>query len=465
MTPKSGVIWWTVFLVVSALSWLIPPIQSPDENSHMARAYLISRGHFFLDTLPLELGDANSARQPATAPPICCSQGGMVNRSLVQFFDAHLELARDPQRRLTPTEEKMLGELQWSSSEQAYSLSGAGYYFPAVYLPHAIGLAAGRQMGLSVSHTYQLSRVMTLGTCVVLLYVALGLWRISTLTFALLLLPMSLFQFGSPTIDGLTAALTVVIMSGYCKLWAGAVKNGDRLLPMWICCIFLLVSTRTHMLPLLLLPMYLAWRHSSRNFMVWGLALWVASLAWIFFAMHSTVDTRMIRNISTGQLMWFYLSSPSEFIRIVWASLSDPQLFTFYEQSFVGILGWLNAMLPLGLYPALWTGLGVCAVYTVQATSIRRDWPFFASLASLSVASIALIFFAMLTTWTPFPAVVASGVQGRYFLLPILVLGYALQGPTTELSRTSRTGAWWTLALFSILSIYGLTGTLLGRYH
>lgn len=48
-------LWALTFLGAGLLSWLIPPMQSPDEMSHINRAYVISQGHLLLQTLPAGL--------------------------------------------------------------------------------------------------------------------------------------------------------------------------------------------------------------------------------------------------------------------------------------------------------------------------------------------------------------------------------------------------------------------------
>jgi uncharacterized membrane protein len=219
------------------------------------------------------------------------------------------------------------------------------------------------------------------------------------------------------------------------------------------------------MLPLILLPLHLAWHHKSRSRLAGGAALCVISLGWALFAMALTVDTRIVRDTSTGQLLRHYLSTPSEFIRIVWASLTDSTLFTFYQQTFVGVLGWLNVMLPAALYPMLWAGLGGCALVSISFSTVREDWPLRLMLLVLSVGSITLIFLAMLATWTPYPATLVNGVQGRYFLLPFVVMGYAAHGISDNQIPARSLGGWIVLALFAVLSIGALTSALLTGYH
>ena len=51
-------IWLAIVAAAFLLNAIIPPSQSPDENSHLARAYLLSRGHVLLDRDPAGSGGA-----------------------------------------------------------------------------------------------------------------------------------------------------------------------------------------------------------------------------------------------------------------------------------------------------------------------------------------------------------------------------------------------------------------------
>ena len=45
-------------------------------------------------------------------------------------------------------------------------------------------------------------------------------------------------------------------------------------------------------------------------------------------------------------------------------------------------------------------------------------------LLALALASAALVFLALLVTWTPHPAALVQGVQGRYFIVPALLADF-----------------------------------------
>ena len=77
-----------------------------------------------------------------------------------------------------------------------------------------------------------------------------------------------------------------------------------------------------------------------------------------------------------------------------------------------------------------------------------------------------LVFFALLIGWTPHPAPIIQGVQGRYFIVPALLLGYVLAGHTQAPVPTPRQRLELALvAAFAALALAALITTLLTRYH
>ena len=220
-----------------------------------------------------------------------------------------------------------------------------------------------------------------------------------------------------------------------------------------------------HLLPLLALPFYLAWQRQSSRDLYLGCFITVAALGWVFFALQTTNDPRVVRDHTTTQLLMQYAADPAAFFRIIWASVADNDNFTFYNRSFIGILGWLDTHLADDFYPTLWTGLALCALASVSISTLQKDWGTRLLLVGLCVASIGLVFLAMVVTWTPHPATVVKGVQGRYFVVPAILLGYALSGYASQQPPFRQWIATSTIALFAVTSLTALTMALLDRYH
>lgn len=463
--------WIIALLLATGFSWLIPPMQSPDEDSHIGRAYLISQGDWLLQFLPVNSTGAMEAHQhEATAAsqqtrPPGARVGGWVDVGLSSFMAAYLDLARHSVKRFSATEKAQLAQIKWSETKRFQILAGTGYYFPAVYAPQALGLAIGRKLGLDIGQSYYLAKEMSLLACFALLALAFRLMAPNPLLAAILLLPMSLFQLLSPTIDGLTTSLSVLAISIF--LSSADPKRKHTVAASWglITCVFLLATSRTHLLPLLLLPFFLAWRRQSRRDLYLGCGITVGAIAWTAFALQSTIDVRIVRDHTTAELLLHYLGHPMSFLQVVFASLNDPGLFIFYERSFVGVLGWLDTWLPTYFYPALWAGLAICGAASVSVSTLQRDGRSRLLLAGIAMASAGLVFLALLVTWTPHPALTVTGVQGRYFVVPVILLAFAISGVSAPTAPRRQWFAALAVAGFSASSLAALTMTLLSRYH
>lgn len=460
-------LWTIAFVFATGLSCLIPPMQSPDETSHVARAYLVAQGQWFLQAAPEHVTPPADAQVGAFVQRLGgqADAGGLVDANLLRFMATNLNLALEAKMRLSVTEQEQLAELNWSNEKIHFSIPRTGYYFPLVYAPQATGLVIGMALDWSVGHSYQLARSVTLLLCLVLLAMAFRMAPQSPLALATLLLPMSLFQLLSPTLDGLTTSLGLLTISLFLRKTAVRGSGSWASSVLLAACIFVLVSSRTHLLPLLLLPFFVAWRQkSARDFYLAGIVA-ASALAWVLFALRSTTDTLVARDQSSSQLLFHYAMHPDAYFKIVWTSLSNPELANFYQQSFIGILGWLDTMLPPPFYSLLWIGLGVCALVSISLTAGGGGQGARWLLVFTAITSIGLIFLSQLVTWTPHPATVIEGVQGRYFVMPMVMLAFSLSGFPTARTRLQRQLAVFALTGFALASLTGLTLTLISRYH
>lgn len=454
MAPHDGgrlgawILWIAVFLGGCGIAWLIPPFQSPDENAHLGRAALIADGRWLL-----ERKDGSDS-------------GGYFDKGLIRFQIAHVPMIEDPRARMTPEARADVEALRWDRQELFFTpIAGTGYYLPVVYLPQALALWVGERLDLSVLNSYRLARLMALAATLGLLAAACRILKPNVLTWALMLLPMTVFQAVSPTLDGLASALAVLTLA----LFLRAVEHpaGRTAPPAWglAVALLLLCTSRIHVLPLLALPFYLAWRRRSWRECALAALLLMACVGWVLFTLRTTVDTRIAREHSTTFLVGHYLRAPWEFVQVIWRTVTDPGIREFYLQSFIGKLGWLDTLLAPRAYTWLWAGLGACAVASLSVVTLRQDAGARAMLLLASAGSVALVFFALLVTWNAHPAATIQGVQGRYFLVPAMTAAAALSG--TAAPRTW--SPWWRstplLLAFAAAALWSLVAALLLRYH
>jgi uncharacterized membrane protein len=449
MTRTSGsrwglLLWALAFVTALAVASLIPPMQSPDENSHLARGYMISRGHWSLQS------------------PSGVSSGAPIDTSLWAFFEINGYLAGKPAARLPEQRKAESRSLRWGDQEIFYEAAGTGYCVPLIYAPHALGFWLGRSLDLSIEHSYWLVRALCVLCCLALLACAFCLVQPPVLAAALLLLPMTVFQLVSPTVDGTTTSLTVLALSLFFRMLLGGKHSVAHT---WILAgtLTLLASSKVNLLPLLGLPFYLAWARSSRRDAIAGAAALVLCLAWTAYALTHTVDIRIQRSHSTGEMLLQYGAHPLAFLKFVSRSLADPVMSSFYSHSFIGNLGWLDTLLPEWSYPFLWIGLGFCAAASLLAVKPGEALLARIALIVAALACAGLVFFAMLVTWTPEASDLIRGVQGRYFLMPAIAFAYALGA--TLAPRGWRWPGWLVLCATAGLSFYVLIVTLLARYH
>lgn len=422
-----------LIFIGTILSSIIPPFQSPDEFDHIKRAYLLSQGQFTLATPP------NS------------SSGGYIDNGLLHYMDSFTHLPFEQKHTVARETFKQARQSRWQHASNFSIAPGTGYYFPLVYLPQAAGLAIGQALDLSVDLSYRLARLLALGATLGLLFFATRIYPTNFLTLALLALPMTVFQMVSATLDGTTTALAILCLSLF-------MRASDRSMdfPRWMSwllglALLLLVNSRTHLLPLLALPLIIYFFRKRRLDLALFAGLSVAALAWLFIAMRYTIDLRVARSASLAEVVGYYLRNPLAFPSVLWATLTDSETRQFYQQTFIGKLGWLDLQFQDWFYNLSMLFCAAMAALSVQWSTWRQDWRARACLLAGAGISLLMVFFLLLVTWSKHPAALIEGVQGRYFLVPCILVAYALKGQTTLISGNRR------LMGLSLLYLYLLT--------
>lgn len=439
--------YFIILLLAVGGSYFIPPMQSPDENQHFAKAYLVAHGDMFL-----------------TSPEGLMS-GGYVDDGLRDFIEGHMQLSGRPEIKLTPEEKDRLKSLEWSDtkSRSFMQIPGTGFYLPLIYLPHALTIKLGEMTQLSIHHTYYLTRTFVMAISIALMLFAFSIHRPGILALGILMLPMSIFQLLSPTLDGLTTSLSLIAISLFFSLQSKTHRHGDFYLLAFL--LVLIATTRIHLAPLLLLLFIIAFQERNRKFLALSLLSTGFTLFWIVFSIKTTVDNRIPRDISSLETLQYYLIHPMNFMEVLFNTTTSKDMMNFYLQSFIGKLGWLDTPLPLWQY----TTFSACLVFFVLLnifSTTRRENDAIArfSLFSTALLSVLAIFTALLISWTPHPATIVHGIQGRYFIVPFLLLAYAFHGMVDVRSRTLSLVNQLLLSVFFAFSAYALLSALQSRY-
>jgi len=445
------------------LSSVIPPFQSPDEFEHITRAYLLGHGDIVLKAQEGQ------------------SSGGMIDSGLARYMDAYSGLPFHPNRKLSATEIEAAKSIQWQDTKESKPALGMAYYFPGIYVVHTLGLKIGEFFKLSIDTSYYLTRYLLFIVIGLVLYFSFKLYAPSYLTLAFLLIPMSIFQFSSASLDGIATALAIFIISAVFFINGSANRissetpsstvpsavtiRPDHLFYFLMLAFLLLASSRLQAMAMIFPVGVAAYSLKKRRYIIFTLLSAVAVFLWQVIIIHTIVDGRVAIGASSSSVILFYATHPIELWGVLKNTLTNADILRGYFSSFFGLLGWLDTPFPGSEYKILFF-----ITLTIAGCSIAYAQPQKLSLLKVSLClsalgSLAAIFLALLVTWTPHPARVIDGVVGRYLLIPALLLSYAFSTNEKNLLPALRhLGLIFLIGLgtYSLIICYDI---LLERYY
>ncbi len=442
-----------IFSVALMLLLIVPPMQSPDEFDHFRRAYLLSQGDLLLST------------------PEGKSSGGLIDQQLEKFMLIYNGIPFHPELKVTQTTRQMQKNLTWSKERVFNILPGTGYYFPLIYLPATIGISVGQLLDLKILHTYFLSRTVVFISIILLLGIAFSIHSPPLFLLTIIALPICLFQYVSTSIDGLSVGIAILAISLFFQLYNSSDSHRGKFV-LFLSLLGLLSSTRPHLLPVLGLPLLLLTSHSSeKTFRVSSfVAVSTFTIFWILYGLVSTVDLRLTREISTIDAIKYYLMAPREFFDLIWDTTAAK--YKDFIRAFIGNLGWGDTVLPAKVYFCWSVLLALSALISINLMEIKKISvkKFFLSprffLLLVGATSVILVFFLLLVTWsTTHPVKIIEGIQGRYFILPVIFMAYGFFPTSLPPARWRiLTYALFTFPIF-LFSVYSLINVLLVRYY
>jgi uncharacterized membrane protein len=446
-TPYAFFLVLIIFLLSLAISSLTPSFQSPDEDLHLKRAYLLGHGQIWL-----------------SAPP-GKPTGGLVDQGLLSYMEKFHHLPFHGEQKITANDLYEAKQIQWAKVNTFSATEGQSYYFPLIYLPQAIGIRIGEILDIPVDLSYQLAKLSALIAACALLYWALTLYSFSALTLGLFILPMSLFQMGSASLDGIAHAICFVVLALYLRI--SQMKSfPSKWIALTLCILIALLTTsRMHLIPLLFLP-FLAYRNTQQKFYLWGgVTALTFTVAWIIMTMLFVVDLRVVSTLKGAGLIAYYAMHPLELFQVFLNTFTSVSTLKSYATAFIGVLGWLDTSFPKFIYIVFSALLGLITLSCISWRPRTIKPSVQATFVICALGSIAVIFLSLLVQWTPHPATIILGVQGRYFFGPALLLSIAFTSPINiEKSIRQFLSSTILIALASCSLVF-TSNLLLQRYY
>jgi uncharacterized membrane protein len=187
----------------------------------------------------------------------------------------------------------------------------------------------------------------------------------------------------------------------------------------------LLVTSRTNLLPLLTLILASCFYTKKKSHVFIFAASLCFVILWTIIALKTTVDTRTKIGESTSNIALFYIEHPLALFNVLKSTILNLGIVHGYVESFLGNLGWLDTRLGTKSYILLFSCIFSIGFLSFSIKELKAEWIPRIIVLFCSLMSIFLVFFALLVTWTPHPATYILGIQGRYFLIPSIMIAYA----------------------------------------
>lgn len=369
--------------------FLTPPFQVADEGVHFFRAYQTAQGELVDPTIP---SSAVATAAKFNHLPFHPEQ----KTSFVEIFSL-LGLPLEPQ-----------------NTQKIPSIA----YPPLAYLPQALGIRIGIFFELSPLSLMYLGRLFNLMVWLTLAGLAVRRTPIFKWLLCLLALsPMSLFEAASLSKDPLINGASFLLIASYFDAAFGArqrLRNRDLLGLFLLLLLASLPKSVYAVLGLLFLAVPIAKVGSRKKyfgyFFLTMALLFAILLLGNYFFFHARPPSQDF--VEWRGRLHFILGHPMGFLEILARTLLKNG--GEYLEMFVGVLGWLDTVLP----EPVWIFYGVVSVVVAL---LEKDpdisVPRRAKLISLAALSLGIL--AIMTTiYLALPPQngLIAGVQGRYFI-------------------------------------------------
>ena len=418
---------YVVLALVFGLSlvFITPPLQTPDEQDHLNRAY--------------QLAELNIFQYESTVPS-----------SLIQLFDTFGRLNFNPLQKTNINEIIAQRKVELNPQARA-AIFARSFIFP--YFPQALGMFIGKMFNGSPVTLLYMGRIFNLLFAIVLIYFAIRTTPFFKWFFFLLaLMPMTLYLCASLSKDAMIISLSFLLIALFLRFaYDQQKKINTKDLAILFVASFLLATSRSVYAILigmfLLIPVFKV--GSLKKYILLFMSLIIA----IFLATQigalkplfqpkAAVSTqtnsaralspdalsiptpiekfeRSDRNktpegINFSEQKHFILNNTIQYLGIVFNSLFTSQR-AFQLDSFVGILGWLNKPLPkwhINFYLLIL----IITALLLSNNDIKIGLTNKLIMASIFITGVIFIETGLYLTWNPVGQNYIMDVQGRYFI-------------------------------------------------
>lgn len=397
---------------------IIPPFQSPDEDSHFKKAYVVSKGQLF----------------PTSKNGVV---GYEIPTDMTHYISEKLKYIGNRDQKYTYSEEILDDKLPKDYSEVDFQTFSTAEVTPIAYVAPATGIFLGKittkllgMDNISVVTMLHFARFFSLLLYVFLVYLSIKTTPILKKTFCIIgLLPMSLALATAISYDSVLTGISLLSTALIFKLIFD--ENVKKISYKYLIALgviaFILLSIKTVyitiLIPLIFIPKEKYDGKLINMLKYFGIIIAIAITLYIVNKIPlMTLERNTVTNNSGAQLNYI-INNPITYLKTWIKTIIINR--NFYFSGMIGIFGLIDTYLPT-IYIVIYS-IGALAIILSDFSicKVKFDWKYKCISVLGSIATISAIFTGMYILWTSMElgvgAETITGVQGRYFI-PIIPL-------------------------------------------
>ena len=403
--------------------FIVPPFQSPDEDSHFKKEYQVSKGHLY----------------PSIRKNVA---GNYFPKEMLNYISEKTKYIGNRDKKYKYSEMVLDQYTKLNYDEQKFATYSTVSISPIAYIIPASGMIFSKICAKifdleSVNTGYLLyfARVFSLLFCISIFYLSIKITPIFKRTFAIFCLnPMVIFLSSVVSYDNLLIALSTLAFAIILKIiYDDKLKKvtNKYIIPLIIIGIVLLnVKMIYFILYLLLFLIPVKKIGNKRDYFKIAIIMIGIILGGTLLLKIPTLFNKLpVSDNYASKQINFIIENPIKYLSILFNNVVDQRYFQL--SSMVGIFGLIDTYNPFFIIclTYFWAILVALADGTIDSIKLNNKFKIVLIIYSLLI--IIAVFSALYITWTPLVnghkigTDQISGVQGRYFIpiiIPILLL-------------------------------------------
>jgi hypothetical protein len=419
------------------LSITMAPFQVADERAHMMRADQVARGTM-----------------------VSSRFGGAIDRGLVTLGALYETMWFHPEIKQTAELARQAGAVRWQGAQGHVDFQNTAQYGPFLYLPQAAAIGLGRLAGLRVAQTLVLTRLLNaLSACGLGFFALMICRRGRALTFAVLLLPMTLSELASASQDALLISLSIFVVALASRILTERRHASASEFAVFAFAVMATTLARPSQIALALLaPAFVRWRDPQ-----WRTKLPIAAVAAVLVLIWMRLLVRLVPPVPSDQSAALQASHLIAHPFALVAVMANTFIANheWLWRTVIGHLGWTDAPMPAWYYMAA----TIAFVFAVIAPGNRGPILRPALLAIVTLAGlITATCLVLYLSWTPVDSPRINGLQGRYILPVLPLVGWLAPAYRPRLEQTLAR-AWYPVLIFPVVTLAALPSVIMERYY